>query len=779
MILLYLSFLLLAVATSFARLRRSAVALDLSAWLLLGFMAVGFHWRLVTGDAFAPAGGGDLASFLYPYYTFAARSLQRGQIPLWNPYVFSGMPFIGDVQNGLLYPPNLALFLLQPRLTYPDMQAMSVLHLWLAGGLTFTCLHHLPGLGLGRGPALLGATAFMFSDIFVMHFGNLNLIAVAAWLPLVFLLFAQSLERQSAALAGWAGATLGISALAGHIQPTIYNGLFLALLALHRTWVGVMARQGRRGLWPLALLLVAAMVAAAVSAPVMVPSLVLSGHTVRADFTYWQASRYSLTPFRTLGLLIPDLTGRDPSQYWGLGDRVETGYLGLLPLLLALFATWRLVHRPWARFFSLAAVFFFALALGDTLPVHGWLFRLVPGLGLLRAPARALYLTDFALAGLAAMACHSLAQSSGARLRRSSARFARAIARVALYALPAALAASLLALLLLQDRDPVIFARAWGVVGSLSRAALFLSASLAVLCSVPLLLPVRRQTWMGAAIALTFLDLFSAGAYLDLGRSSPATAFQHQEAVSFLKTDPYPHRVDVDPSAWSLWPPNLGCVHEIEHVRGVPNPMELARYQSFLELTGDRSSRLYQLLGAKYLVVAKGVVPPEHNFVPAFGEDPEVDIYLNTAAYPLAVVVPASVSAAGPEESAGIVSAPDFDPTGVVVLEGEAPQVAATSPDPDLHFSVWQPDRIGLGIAVREDTYLVLSLPFAPGWSATLDGNPVPVWPADLAFTAVHVPTGSHTIELVYRPPLLVPSLLLAVAALGATVGLTARERRR
>jgi hypothetical protein len=742
-------------------------------------MALGFHWRLAVGDAFTPAGGGDLASFLYPYYAFAARSLHQGLVPFWNPYVFSGMPFVGDVQNGLLYPVNLALFLLRPEVTYADMQGLGILHLWLAGGLTYTCLRHLPRLAVGVGPALLGGTAFMFSDLFVMHFGNLNMIAVVAWLPLAFLLFALALERSSLPFAAWSGAVLGISALAGHIQPTIYNGLLLALLAGYETWAAFRRGSPRQALRPLALLMTAGVIAVAVSSPATLPSLVLSRHTPRAEFTYWEASRFSLSPFRALGLVLPDLTGRDPAAYWGLGDRVETGYLGLLPLLLAGFAAWRLSRRPWVGFLTLAAVVSFVLALGDSLPLHGWLFQLVPGLDLLRAPARALYVTDFALAGLAAIGCQALVGSQEAPLRRAVRRYLRPIRQAVLYAAPIALAASLLALLLLQDRDPVIFSRAWTATGSLFRAGLFLIAGLALLRRAPLLTPVRGSAWLAAAIALVYLDLFSAGAYLDLARSNPAASFQREEAVAFLWSDPNPYRVDLDPTAWSAWPPNLGCIYGIEHVRGVANPMELARYRRFLELAQDRAAPLYQLLGAKYLLVAKGQIPPEPNLVPAFAGDPQVDVYLNTSAYPLALVVPTSISATGPEDAATILSAEGFDPTRTVVIEGEGPAVASSDPAAELHFLARGVNHISLSASAQQEAYLFLSLPYAPGWQARLDGQPVMVWPANLAFSAIYLPAGSHTITLDYRPPLFVPSLVAAAVGLVGVIVLTLRAMAR
>jgi len=54
----------------------------------LALLAVGFYWRpLLAGDVWIPADGGDMASFLYPTYRFAAESLRAGVIPLWNPHL--------------------------------------------------------------------------------------------------------------------------------------------------------------------------------------------------------------------------------------------------------------------------------------------------------------------------------------------------------------------------------------------------------------------------------------------------------------------------------------------------------------------------------------------------------------------------------------------------------------------------------------------------------------------------------------------------------------------
>ena len=69
-------------------------------------------------------GGGDLASFLYPVYSFAARTYQSGTVPLWNPHLYAGSPFAADMQSGVFYPINVAAFLLARPFTYTSTLAV-------------------------------------------------------------------------------------------------------------------------------------------------------------------------------------------------------------------------------------------------------------------------------------------------------------------------------------------------------------------------------------------------------------------------------------------------------------------------------------------------------------------------------------------------------------------------------------------------------------------------------------------------------------------------------
>ena len=48
--------------------------------------------------------------------------------------------------------------------------------------------------------------------------------------------------------------------------------------------------------------------------------------------------------------------------------------------------------------------------------------------------------------------------------------------------------------------------------------------------------------------------------------------------------------------------------------------------------------------------------------------------------------------------------------------------------------------------------YVVLSDVFYPGWTATIDAQPAPVYPANFAFRAVLMPPGEHRVTLTFEP---------------------------
>lgn len=765
--------------TAYAGWRRGWWQIDVHRDVLvigvLGALTAGFFWRILwTPDAWMPAGGGDLASFLYPLYNWTARTLKTGSIPLWNPYLYGGAPFVADVQTGVFYPVNLLVFALAPSITYDVMEGLAVFHVFLAGALTYVCIRGLDPQG-HRLAALAGAVAFMFSDLFVVHFGNLNMIAVVAWTPLVFLLFVRALRASGwgplVRVAAGAGLVLGVAFLAGHIQPVLYVVVALVVALAILGWPA----RGQRwwGHWARGLLAlgVTGVVALGIAAVQILPSVEMTGWTHRAAVSYATAAQYSLAPGQLVGLFVPGLLGRDPTAYWGPWDRVETGYIGILPLLLAAYALLRRRDRTVAVLAALAGVGLL-LALGGNGVVHGWVFRWVPGFDKVRAPARAIVLFDLGVALLAAYGLSDLLRAGLDDLqRRDLGRVARgaawALSGTVLVALPLAY----FALLTGQDKDPAIFKRIATAANGVSLFALLLGASW-VLFYVRQ--RVRFRIWAFGiwALFLIFLDLAALGANVDVGTVDPTRHFEHPEVVAFLRADDDLYRIDSVTECWDVWQPNLGLLVDVYDVMGVYNPLMLAHYDRYWATLGSRSTSLYDFLNAKYVIGHKDVPLDWTKFELAFDGDPDVNVYRNRQVLPRALVVHHAILEGDLDAAAWRVHQPDFDPTQTVVLKWGIALDGAPREESTARVVLYRPNEIVLDVHAAADGYLVLSEVYYPGWRALVDDEPAEVVLANTAFRAVLVPAGDHTVRLWFDPDSVRWGAVAAAVSLSVALGL-------
>ncbi|RLC79653.1 MAG: hypothetical protein DRJ03_23095, partial [Chloroflexi bacterium] len=101
---------------------------DLLAVALLWMLVLAFFYQIaLAGRVLA---GGDIFTYFYPYWAEATRAIRAARLPLWNPYLFMGVPFLANSQVGFFYPLNWPLWLLLP--AHRSIHLTIVLHLCLA-----------------------------------------------------------------------------------------------------------------------------------------------------------------------------------------------------------------------------------------------------------------------------------------------------------------------------------------------------------------------------------------------------------------------------------------------------------------------------------------------------------------------------------------------------------------------------------------------------------------------------------------------------------------------
>lgn len=752
---------------------------DLVALLVLAAAVLLFFEPVVSGRGWLPHGGGDSVSFIYPNYRFAAASLRDGQIPLWNPFQYAGAPFIADNQSGVFYPINLLLFLLVPDFSYDAIQWLVIGHFFLAGLATYLCLrllivppsttrnkrpptaHRLPITAhrLHSASALLGSLAFMFSDLFITHIGNLNLIAVTAWLPLAFLGLHRGImateRRRGLVWTIGGGVALGVSTLAGHAQMTLLLATFLGVYALYEAVV-------QRRVRPLLHLALLAAVAIGLSAITLFPAAEALRHTLRAEFDYERSTSYALPLQALTGLVAPDFFGRGAANFWGNWLRVEAGYAGVLPWFLAAVALFLRRNRQ-TIFFALAGLFFLLMALGPQTPLYPLLLRWLPIVPF-QAPARFVLLLDFCLAVLAAVGLDALLRTLPASSRQIRAWMG--LAAVLTLAVIATLLWQQNQLATIQPERQAQMLRAIAIFSGLA-------ASSWLLITIWLWVRPRHKvpaTFFAAiALALLFADLYGLGRYVEIDWNDPTPGFaEGSAALAFLKSDPGLHRLDIATGAWQ---PNLPQIERLYGVRGVYNPLQLANYNVYMGSVGFRGSTLYNLLGVKYVIGGKGEPPADTTIiVPVFDADPAVNVYLNTLALPRALVVFNAEIVASHDAAFEAIHQDSFDPLQTVILEDGRP-LSQTPGQSSIEVLRYDLNQVAFRVTTDRPSYFLLTDTYHPQWRATVDGAAVPIEVANYAFRAIYLEPGTHEVEMRFVSPAWYAGVVLSLLTV---VGLAA-----
>jgi len=126
----------------------------------------------------------DLWGYHYPLMDFAFQSLKHLSFPAWDPSIYCGQPFAGNIQAALFYPPAWLLYAFcaaRDHLPYRALEAFVFAHIWL-GFLLSVCW--LRNKRLSDLACILGAGIFAYSGYAMLQLQHLGLLCGYAWLPL-------------------------------------------------------------------------------------------------------------------------------------------------------------------------------------------------------------------------------------------------------------------------------------------------------------------------------------------------------------------------------------------------------------------------------------------------------------------------------------------------------------------------------------------------------------------------------------------------------------------
>ncbi len=776
--------------------------------LLFFVLAHAFFWKfLVPGQMVF---GTDIQNQSYPLQHMAVNQmLESGSLMLWNPYIFSGMPFLASFSFPFFYPGALLFFVL------PLGFAMGyelVLHFFLMGVFMYAFLRHLK---LSREAAFVGGLMFMFNVHFVslVYPGHGGKLITMTFLPLALMALDRGFVSKPLYNFGILGLVVGLMFYGGHPQILFYCGIALSLLFLFLA--AARYRENRlAGTLKLFGLFTASFVAATLLyAAILFPAMQYRSYTHRGEgatgASYEFATSFSQPPEGLLYIPLrnpfgwgkdygPKVPTTDGIFYRGrIGLRLSIDYASVFGLVLALIGAIYARNRYTWYFVALALLSMF-LALGGFNPLYVYVYKYIPGFSLFRVPYAIMILLPLCWAALSAYGLQYLMDSKGSKKERSITKFIYAGSAVTIAVFGAWLyfkynSAGAISWFLGFEWVRQML---WGYYSDVPQRFSFFVGNLVVFStlaavSMVLLVAYRKGILTGRRLALAaalfiIVDLWPVG--WQFIKTVPTATL---EDVYFPKT-PAIRRILADKEGpfrvFSLVTNNELLYYRIQSMTGY-HPVLLNYYERAIGRM-DPSGPLADLMNAKYLMLPK---KPEYNFAEypdasarkALAdkfETLETDgpyVYRNRSVLPRGFLVNALWKADSEGQALDVVTDRRFTPGKVAVLTEEPDfriNAGADLSGQKVETALYSPDRIRFDVKSPADSFMVVSEVWYPGWKSYLDGREVKIYRTDFLVRGVFMPEGDHVLEMVFDPPIFKLGAAVSLITLALLSWLIGRE---
>jgi len=716
---------------------------------LVTIVFVAANHLLLRGEE---AGIWDIEGQFFPFFTFVADHARAGRIALWDPFSAGGLPVLGEPQIGVFSPLTTLVGLVTGG--GGDGFVLYWLLMWWLGGLGMMLLARHLGVPVWVGVVV--ALGLLFSGVYAGNAEHTSWVIGFSALPFVMWRLDAALVSRQWLPAVQAGAFWGLSGLSAYPGLVILTGGMAVLWAVGRlafgAEAGANAESAAKTRPPIGRVLQSLALLVGVGLLVLAPTYFAffyegaGTHTRVGALAREVALVNQFDPGALITLATPFPASLKaavgPALFPSSDPSMTNIYMGVLVPVLAITA---LVLRPrnrWYWFLLLLAMLSLATAMGETLPLRGWLYDLLLPLRYFRHSAIFRLYFVFFVCVLAMQGGMELARVIGDRDQPGLSRFALAATGLAVIAVTGTVAFVWHVWATLEvGRRSMIHAAGWIIMTGLVLACWRLSSPRRFV-ALPLLL-------VGLAIGDALTS--SVAARATVSRGGP-------DVVRWRALDAR-HVRSLDLTSQGLMRVASSCDGPTERCRA--NDQMIGKFQSFDTYTTQRHDVHQAMLRDPLLQsVAVGrsrvwftdtaatVVATEQMFA-AFTRRAQA-----LGAVPLVVHTPSDMLRAfteargDPEALSGLTPMLPLQPT---LLSYETNS---------LHFRVEAPRR----------GWLLVSDRWARSWRARVNGEAVPVYGGNFIFRAIPVETGINDVEFSYRPTRTLWLLGLSWSVLGGVL---------
>lgn len=754
--------------------------------LLLSFL---YFYDILAPSKMILATDQITASFMFrEFLKYSLKELHM--FPYWDPYIFSGLPFVGALHGDIFYPTSLLRLILP---THVVMNWVFILHVFLAGVLMYLFMREMK---LRNYASLLFAISYMFtaSIVSLTYSGHDSKIIVASFLPGIFLLVRKGFRTGKLFYYLLGSLLLGFAILSPHLQMAYYAYMAVSFYFLYLLIESYIENKKITPLVrPTLFFILMLILGIGIGLAQMLPSYYYtSKFSPRAGEGrgYAFAISWSLPWEDLLSTIFAKFSGYMDS-YWGRNPfKINSEYLGFFVVTFSLLSfTLKKKRREFFFFLSLF-LFFTVMALGGFTPIYRIFYEILPGLKKMRAPAMSFIVAAFSLnvmAGIGFRMLEEKGELSGAKklaLWVSIIVFILGIMAFPLKGFFTSLFSELFvrnseklkALRIYYNEIPLSFLRFAIGSGAISLLFIYMRER-----------KLKVFTFTLLSGLLLIVDLWTVDRTFVKTLPPPSQYFAQDEAVRFFKTKREPFRVF--PLFYKV-DDNYLMYHRIESLGG-HHGLQLKRYQEFIGAPHTIMFRPFSVenlikypqfldvLNAKYVVTQpipekylKGSLREFGDFLslPRFKEvlrTKNVLILENTLCLPRVFFLN-KYRVIGKDRVLNELKRTDLH--SVAILE-EDPKVTLDSTAKGEVISFMEnPNNVKVKVRTDGKLLLVYSGNNYPEWNAYIDGRKVKIYTVDYILRGVILDKGEHEVLIKFEPALERKGFIIFLLSLSLTV---------
>ncbi|MFH1701655.1 MAG: YfhO family protein [Candidatus Zixiibacteriota bacterium] len=696
---------------------------------------------------------------------------ETGEVPVWNPYQFCGIPYIDGFHGDTFYPfSKLLLFTNIFRAWGWNL----LIHVFIAGITMFFCARVFRRSQMA---SALAAVSYMFAAYFISQMapGHDGKMFVTSLFPLTIMFIELAFRRKPILYFSLLGLTIGIIILTPHPQMAYYTLWACAFYTAYKLIFLYIDTKSVLGLIkPTSLFVGAVVIGLAISAIHFYPGYqYIKKYSPRSSEKRGEewARSFSLHPEETFSLIVPEfcgVSGEKGNSYWGRnGFKDNSEYTGVIPLMLAIVAVAMIRNRK-TWFFGGLAIFALIHALAGNTWFFYLFFHLIPNVKSMRAWSMIMFLFSFSSALLAAFALDFIIEQ-GQKLKAKDKR----MLVLTLFSIPAlTFLGGLMFSAAPESAISIYISIFYNVIPS--QQAIALRSHLETIASG------FWTTFLFTTVAAVFIWLFAQKkikvfllwavvlvALVDAYRFDkqfvktydPATIFTKNPIVEFFKSQPGKFRV-LDTTGQYYLPTNYLPFFGVEEVTSYHG----SEPNWFYKLIGGTGTpnifnrNMLDMTNTRYILISPASPIKGNQFESAgFGRAfqwQNFEVFENPNANDRAIMVHEWVVEPDTSRIDSLVLMRSFNPKTTAALFHDpgiepATDTALLAGD-KVTITEYKNDYISLQVSTDADGLLVLADNWYPAWKAFIDGSEVEVMMANAAFRGVVVSAGEHTVEFKY-----------------------------